>query len=95
MDEITLDADSFQSTPSVGRATYARGYHLRCPYHFNPRPPWGGRLLISLLEMTVSAPFQSTPSVGRATLSDAMDEATVQISIHALRGEGDKLAINK
>ena len=34
--------------------------------------------------------FQSTPSVGRATLSEAVNTPSKRISIHALRGEGDK-----
>ena len=33
----------FQSTPSVGRATKYMCRYLWDPYHFNPRPPWGGR----------------------------------------------------
>ena len=34
---------AFQSTPSVGRATFL--YTLGFPIfiNFNPRPPWGGR----------------------------------------------------
>ena len=35
---------SFQSTPSVGRATRARRRVTLRTFHFNPRPPWGGRL---------------------------------------------------
>ena len=39
----------FQSTPSVGRATRRNPqYTLRRSRHFNPRPPWGGRLLCAL-----------------------------------------------
>ena len=34
--------------------------------------------------------FQSTPSVGRATTLDKTDTSTDRISIHALRGEGDR-----
>ena len=33
----------FQSTPSVGRATTLREYNFITNFHFNPRPPWGGR----------------------------------------------------
>ena len=36
---------SFQSTPSVGRATCNGGGQYSPPRDFNPRPPWGGRLL--------------------------------------------------
>ena len=81
---------TFQSTPSVGRATNRllgtrdirlisihalrgegdlqdRARSSRSLY-FNPRPPWGGRLI---------AAFGSSPKS--------------KISIHALRGEGDGL----
>ena len=34
----------FQSTPSVGRATRTPSRHPQTKRHFNPRPPWGGRL---------------------------------------------------
>ena len=33
--------------------------------------------------------FQSTPSAGRATVDGIAGKATFEISIHALRGEGD------
>ncbi len=57
---------AFQSTPSVGRATF-----ISCCYTSEDR-------------------FQSTPSVGRAT--DVLTSITAPqgISIHALRGEGDR-----
>ena len=59
-------AKIFQSTPSVGRATFK---------------------LLFLLCLFI---FQSTPSVGRATDKHSINNATVNISIHALRGEGDQ-----
>ena len=34
--------------------------------------------------------FQSTPSVGRATCDECWNEPMNDISIHALRGEGDE-----
>ena len=58
-------------------------------YDFNPRPPWGGRPR-PLGGIKIKLRFQSTPSVGRATISElykALDGD--DISIHALRGEGD------
>ena len=60
---------------------------LPCQY-FNPRPPWGGRRfpLQSCCRLKV---FQSTPSVGRATPSVRRSLRRKEISIHALRGEGD------
>ena len=55
---------------------------------FNPRPPWGGRPT-DLIPMIILPLFQSTPSVGRATLCPGKFVSTADISIHALRGEGD------
>ena len=78
----------FQSTPSVGRATTTGMKQQQKMSHFNPRPPWGGRpntLLITL----VTLGFQSTPSVGRATEGCRGSKDQKEISIHALRGEGD------
>ena len=61
---------SFQSTPSVGRATFI--YSASSKY---------------------IPTFQSTPSVGRATLThSSILRAITDISIHALRGEGDTFA---
>ena len=40
---------TFQSTPSVGRATLRPLYYKFFDSYFNPRPPWGGRLLLLLL----------------------------------------------
>ena len=44
-----------------------------------------------VLCFTPTAAFQSTPSVGRATESKSQSTSFVNISIHALRGEGDQL----
>ena len=38
-----MKPSSFQSTPSVGRATGAKIKRSYQDEHFNPRPPWGGR----------------------------------------------------
>ena len=56
--------------------------------HFNPRPPWGGRPPIEI-KTWQDLQFQSTPSVGRATNAKSKQSQKKQISIHALRGEGD------
>ena len=58
--------------------------------NFNPRPPWGGRLLVTVAFKFVTVRFQSTPSVGRATIGGANGGFFKKISIHALRGEGDR-----
>ena len=60
-----------------------------CCFHFNPRPPWGGRRLMPK-RSAQDIPFQSTPSVGRATIKKAIVDFLGDISIHALRGEGDR-----
>ena len=39
--------------------------------------------------------FQSTPSVGRATTSTDRENCYTDISIHALRGEGDSFYMSK
>ncbi len=58
-------------------------------YDFNPRPPWGGRLILALNMFGLLLLFQSTPSVGRATGKTRGGKPKTNISIHALRGEGD------
>ena len=55
---------------------------------FYPRPPRGGRLQTSLCHRITSR-FLSTPSARRATLCYLMDGRWTDISIHALREEGD------
>ena len=74
--------------PWGGRPFIAGGFSAHAD--FNPRPPWGGRLLIggNIMEAML---FQSTPSVGRATMDQPITRAEHEISIHALRGEGDRL----
>ena len=57
---------TFQSTPSVGRATHKSPRVDLRHQHFNPRPPWGGRRK-RLPRPASRLLFQSTPSVGRAT----------------------------
>ena len=42
----------------------------RSYWHFNPRPPWGGRLYHRRQKRRLKL-FQSTPSVGRATTERA------------------------
>ena len=81
---------SFQSTPSVGRATIDCDDGAVWLKNFNPRPPWGGRLRTCPLLPCPRATFQSTPSVGRATIVQGYRFPNIIISIHALRGEGDK-----
>ena len=56
----------FQSTPSVGRATFILSFIMIYSLNFNPRPPWGGRHRVGAF-FGCPIKFQSTPSVGRAT----------------------------
>ena len=80
---------AFQSTPSVGRATRSTAHSTNQSQHFNPRPPWGGRHMVPI-SLSKRVEFQSTPSVGRATSEHPVDtRRRKDISIHALRGEGD------
>ena len=78
----------FLSTPSARRATCCgpRGGDSGC--YFYPRPPRGGRL--NTYEQRLAATgFLSTPSARRATATATSLGYSVEISIHALREEGD------
>ncbi len=90
-------ASTFQSTPSVGRATLPENSKHLPLKNFNPRPPWGGRRYeVSTLDtsgvISIHALRGEGDSVGLPALGHYRD-----ISIHALRGEGDDKAelINK
>ena len=78
----------FLSTPSARRATVLCGLSEQLVCDFYPRPPRGGRRYYS-----VSGPnpikFLSTPSARRATSACPALVGSAQISIHALREEGD------
>ena len=78
----------FLSTPSVGRATNTLTEPGSRTCYFYPRPPWGGRRFTTT-ERTQTWEFLSTPSVGRATKYAPPLTRHQEISIHALRGEGD------
>ena len=58
------------------------------PFYFYPRPPRGGRQLASRPRCGCPR-FLSTPSARRATLRRAENIHVLDISIHALREEGD------
>ena len=57
--------------------------------NFYPRPPRGGRPLISRAPMWLPPIFLSTPSARRATIWVLSRLVSREISIHALREEGD------
>ena len=81
----------FQSTPSVGRATsVASG--IPAATAFQSTPSVGRATLASVGAAELTVEFQSTPSVGRATRQFRLLVAEPEnISIHALRGEGDNI----
>ena len=59
---------------------------------FQSTPSVGRATSMPTTTTTMSSLFQSTPSVGRATFSfSSILGSAVNISIHALRGEGDRL----
>ena len=58
------------------------------PKDFNPRPPRGGRLWRGHTTVNFER-FQSTPSARRATAPSLFTGDGNNISIHALREEGD------
>ena len=78
----------FLSTPSARRAT--RGMRRYCcpRTYFYPRPPRGGRLGV-IGQYGHRLIFLSTPSARRATELERSVGGHIQISIHALREEGD------
>ena len=80
--------DKFLSTPSARRATRCTRSCANPIANFYPRPPRGGRRRIT--EDNVPAKlFLSTPSARRATTSFLTERRMHDISIHALREEGD------
>ena len=81
----------FQSTPSAWRATSPSAASAWSERGFNPRPPRGGR---PCYYIAIADPnrFQSTPSAWRATFPRARRLRWQEVSIHALRVEGDTAA---
>ena len=61
---------------------------VSCPCYFYPRPPRGGRPA-QLFQIFDVREFLSTPSARRATRRYAAACGGAEISIHALREEGD------
>ena len=83
-----MDAFEFLSTPSARRATALQPSLAGASFYFYPRPPRGGRL-INGFQMAQVQLFLSTPSARRATVIDGNNAVSYEISIHALREEGD------
>ena len=78
----------FLSTLSARRATMYSATFLSFSAYFYPRSPRGGRLFQQVTGSFAQG-FLSTPSARRATNSPQFTPFTTQISIHALREEGD------
>ena len=83
---------AFQSTPSARRATQLPPLVVGVAGYFNPRPPRGGRPTPFLLHSN-QIQFQSTPSARRATEVVPQQSCRYEISIHALREEGDQIFV--
>ena len=84
-----IASKTFQSTPSVGRATIKRTPNEKCT-KFQSTPSVGRATKRKHENMKIYRLFQSTPSVGRATTGFRLSCFALLISIHALRGEGDQ-----
>mgnify|MGYP007007885765 FL=1 len=82
-------AQEFLSTPSARRATISRTPHLICHAYFYPRPPRGGRPAVGFGGCGNAFHFYPRPPRGGRRPDSACRRAGWQISIHALREEGD------
>ena len=78
----------FLSTPSARRATKTARKTKAINLDFYPRPPRGGRPIISSFQ-TVSFDFYPRPPRGGRPRLSGVPLRTLEISIHALREEGD------
>ena len=85
----TVAAKQFLSTPSARRATLKDNSKTDILSNFYPRPPRGGRPESGYTLTEVSV-FLSTPSARRATCPPRPYFRRTDISIHALREEGDR-----
>ena len=82
----------FLSTPSARRATTRPTTGRGRPCDFYPRPPRGGRR-VTVDPNAVASVFLSTPSARRATIAQSGGHVFSDISIHALREEGDRFML--
>ncbi len=79
---------SFQSTLPVGGATRTTTRSISGTRSFNPRSPWGERL-VGGLKKRYAEKFQSTLPVGGATTHLDALSISFDVSIHAPRGGSD------
>ena len=80
----------FLSTPSAGRATLCQNAYPDIGDPFLSTPSAGRATLASPVGVHLQLVFLSTPSAGRATAISGGGLYLNDISIHALRGEGDR-----
>ena len=67
----------FQSTPSVGRATFAVFNLCHFGGYFNPRPPWGGRPIRPTPQDHMPCYFNPRPPWGgRPYFTELIDESS-------------------
>ena len=92
-DRVDLVVDAFLSTPSARRATPKERRRHPARWDFYPRPPRGGRQYL-LAGPPSPYKFLSTPSARRATSPAPSTRPRRDISIHALREEGDYTRLN-
>ena len=78
----------FLSTPSARRATRADSRWFDLRVYFYPRPPRGGRLVSMVLHTFLCYFYPRPPRGGRPYIT-ATPTTLSNISIHALREEGD------
>ena len=84
---VDPNGDFYPRPPRGGR--HAKFVCSDCAWtDFYPRPPRGGRPVQSMI-LTLSTQFLSTPSARRATVHRQRHGRRDDISIHALREEGD------
>ena len=81
----------FLSTPSARRATHSQSDDAQLLFHFYPRPPRGGRPLPTGSLTIIIYFYPRPPRGGRRAVCDKLTQLA-DISIHALREEGDPAA---
>ena len=79
----------FLSTPSARRATRTTAFRTTTTPNFYPRPPRGGRLCPAWLRFCGCCYFYPRPPRGGRHQCAMSYITTFNISIHALREEGD------
>ena len=91
---IKISASYFYPRPPGGGRPSASKLIVEKSINFYPRPPGGGRRLRRLPALNPVKGFLSTPSGWRATLERVGCIGLREISIHALRVEGDQARLN-